>query len=69
MSIRVRLALWYGLVLCVGLVLCDAVVLWQTTRLTGASLDQTLEQRARDTVAALRLGPGTPTLRPATPAR
>jgi len=67
MSIRVRLALWYGLVLCVGLVLCDAVVLWQTTRLTGASLDQTLEQRARDTVAALRLGPGTPTLRPATP--
>lgn len=66
MSIRVRLALWYGLVLCAGLVLCDAVVLWQTTRLTGASLDQTLQQRARDTAAALRLGPGTPTLRPET---
>ncbi len=67
MSIRIRLALWYGLVLCIGLVLCDAVVLWQTARLTGASLDQTLEQRARDTAAALRLGPGTPTLRPETP--
>jgi len=66
MSIRVRLALWYGLVLCAGLVLCDAVVLWQTARLTGESLDQTLQQRARDTAAALRLGPGTPALRPET---
>ncbi len=66
MSIRVRLALWYALVLCAGLVLCDAVVLWQTARLTGASLDQTLQQRAQDTAAALRLGPGTPTLRPET---
>jgi len=68
MSIRVRLALWYGLVLCAGLILCDAVVLWQTTRLTAASLDQTLRQRAGDVAATLRLGSGAPAPRPETPA-
>ena len=56
MSIRLRLALWYALVLVAGLALFGGAVLWETAQLASASLDQTLQQRAADVRDDLRIG-------------
>jgi len=58
MSIRIRLTLWYALVLVAGLALFAGAVLWQTARQTSASLDETLRQRAADVRDDLRIGRG-----------
>lgn len=58
MSIRIRLTLWYALVLVAGLALFAGAVLWQTARQTSASLDETLRQRAADVRDDLRFGRG-----------
>ncbi len=58
MSIRLRLALWYALVLVAGLALFGGAVLWETAQLASSSLDQTLQQRAADVRDDLRIGRG-----------
>ncbi len=56
MSMRVRLTLWYVLVLCAGLTLFAGAVLWQTAQSAQAALDESLRQRARDIAADLTAG-------------
>lgn len=56
MSLRLRLTLWYALVLCVGLAAFAGAVLWQTQRAASAALDHTLSQRAQDVDADLLIG-------------
>lgn len=56
MSVRVRLTLWYVVVLCLGLGVFAGAVLWQTDRAADTALDATLARRAHDVAADLRLG-------------
>lgn len=56
MSLRLRLTLWYALVLCLGLAAFAAAVVWQTQRSASADLDHTLRQRAQDVAADLVVG-------------
>ncbi len=53
MSIRIRLTLWYVLVLCAGLTLFAGAVVWQTEQSAHAALDDNLRGRARDVAAHL----------------
>ena len=57
MSIRLRLTLWYVLLLCLGLFVFAAIILWQNERLTSDSLDETLRQRAAAVADDLVLTP------------
>ena len=56
MSIRVRVTLWYVLVLCAGLALFAGAVIWQTEQSAHAALDDSLRRRARDVAADLTAG-------------
>ena len=57
MSIRLRLTLWYVLLLCLGLFVFAAIILWQNERLGSDSLDETLRQRAAAVIDDLVLTP------------
>ncbi len=56
MSIRLRLTLWYVLVLCAGLALFAGAIIWQTEQSAHAALDDSLRRRARDIAADLTAG-------------
>ena len=56
MSIRLRLTLWYVLVLCAGLALFAGAIIWQTEQSAHAALDDSLRRRARDIAADLTIG-------------
>jgi len=47
-SIRLRLTLWYVLLLCVGLAAFAAAVLWQTQQSADSTLDTALRRRAEE---------------------
>jgi signal transduction histidine kinase len=57
MSVRVRLTLWYLLVLSLGFVVFGIGVSWQTQQTESASFDQTLRERANELRAYVGLNP------------
>ncbi|MDB5077762.1 MAG: cztS, partial [Chloroflexi bacterium] len=56
MSIRVRLTLWYVVLLCLGLAAFGIAVQWQVQYSASDALDSALRHRASDVVADLHTG-------------
>ncbi|HZT96816.1 MAG TPA: ATP-binding protein [Chloroflexota bacterium] len=57
MSLRLRLTLWYLLVLCIGFTVFGAALLWRVDRSTSAAFTRTMRDRAEALVGFLKFRP------------
>jgi signal transduction histidine kinase len=57
-TVRVRLTLWYIVVVCVGFAVFAGVTVWQAQQAASAALDQQLHHRAQEVATYLRVDHG-----------
>jgi signal transduction histidine kinase len=56
-SIRVRLTLWYVVILCLGFAVFGIAVFWQTQQTANAAFDESLRERASELRAYVQFSP------------